>query len=138
MKDDNCIFCKIAAGEIPSVTVYEDAYFKAILDIAPAACGHTIIIPKDHFKDTTEITEEYSSRILTVATKIGKAQTAALGADGFNVLQNNGRAAGQSVFHYHMHVIPRKEGDGVIEQWKTGSPTADELAETARIIGSNM
>ncbi len=138
MKDDNCIFCKIAAGEIPSVTVYEDDYFKAILDIAPAACGHTVIIPKDHFKDATEITEEYSSRILEVAAKIGKAQMAALGAEGFNVLQNNGRAAGQSVFHYHMHVLPRKGGDGVIEQWKTGSPTPEELANTALRISSNM
>ena len=107
---EQCIFCKIAAGQIPSSTVYEDEYFKAIMDLSPATKGHTIIIPKKHMMDITELEEEYASRILTVAAKIGMAMKTGLGCTGFNVVQNNGESAGQTVMHYHMHVIPRYDG----------------------------
>ena len=87
---DQCIFCKIAAGEIPSSTVYEDEYFKAILDLSPATKGHTIIIPKKHMKDAAELEGEYAKRILPVAAKIGMAMKKGLGCTGFNLVQNNG------------------------------------------------
>lgn len=110
MLDDNCIFCKIAAGEIPSETVYEDEQFRAILDLGPASAGHTLILPKAHFKDVTEISDEYAANVLKVAAKLGKAMKKGLGCEGFNLVQNNGEAAGQTVMHFHMHVIPRYAG----------------------------
>ena len=99
MLDDNCIFCKIAAGEIPSETVYEDEQFRAILDLGPASAGHTLILPKAHFKDVTEISDEYAANVLKVAAKLGKAMKKGLGCEGFNLVQNNGEAAGQTVMH---------------------------------------
>ena len=83
MLDDNCIFCKIAAGEIPSETVYEDEQFRAILDLGPASAGHTLILPKAHFKDVTEISDEYAANVLKVAAKLGKAMKKGLGCEGF-------------------------------------------------------
>lgn len=107
----NCIFCKIIAGEIPSVSVYEDEDFKAILDVAPSARGHVIILPKEHAADLFELSEESASKVMVVAKKIAKAVKEAYACDGVNILQNNGKAAGQTVFHLHVHVIPRYEGD---------------------------
>ena len=128
MLDDNCIFCKIAAGEIPSETVYEDEQFRAILDLGPASAGHTLILPKAHFKDVTEISDEYAANVLKVAAKLGKAMKKGLGCEGFNLVQNNGEAAGQTVFHFHMHLIPRYEKDGAMVSWKPGKLT-DETRE---------
>lgn len=124
MLDDNCIFCKIAAGEIPSETVYEDEQFRAILDLGPASAGHTLILPKAHFKDVTEISDEYAANVLKVAAKLGKAMKKGLGCEGFNLVQNNGEAAGQTVFHFHMHIIPRYKNDTVNIAWKQNE--ADE------------
>ena len=119
MKQDDCIFCKIANGDIPSSTVYEDEDFRVILDIAPAAKGHALILHKNHYSNLWELGEKESSRALALAAKISKAQKEALNCDGINVLQNNGTAAGQSVFHFHMHLIPRYENDNVEIPWKT-------------------
>ena len=127
MKRDDCIFCRIANGEIPSNTVYEDAYFKAILDLSPATKGHTLILPKDHFDDLFAADEETMGRILKTAQKIGAGMIKALHCDGINVVQNNGAAAGQTVRHLHVHLIPRYEGDGQTILWKPGEPTQDEL-----------
>ena len=113
MKKDDCIFCKIADGEIPSATVYEDDLFRVILDIAPAAKGHALILPKNHYDNLWELGEEEAKKVIGLAAKISAAQKKALGCDGINVLQNNGIAAGQSVFHFHMHLIPRYEEDQV-------------------------
>ncbi len=135
---DQCIFCKIAAGEIPSSTVYEDEYFKAILDLSPATKGHTIIIPKKHMKDAAELEGEYAKRILPVAAKIGMAMKKGLGCTGFNLVQNNGESAGQTVMHYHMHVIPRYDGGEKIVTWPQTESTADERDETARKIKNGM
>ena len=110
MIDKDCIFCKIANGEIPSATVYEDADFRAILDLGPASKGHTLILPKHHFKDLNEIDAETAAKVLPVAAKIGAAMKKGLGCAGYNVVQNNGTAAGQTVFHFHVHIIPRYEG----------------------------
>ena len=125
--DDNCIFCKIAAGEIPSETVYEDEQFRAILDLGPASAGHTLILPKAHFKDVTEISDEYAANVLKVAAKLGKAMKKGLGCEGFNLVQNNGEAAGQTVFHFHMHVIPRYAGGEDMVSWDPKPAKREEL-----------
>ncbi len=108
---DNCIFCKIANGAIPSHTLYEDEDFRVILDIEPAAKGHALILPKKHFANIYELPEEYAAKVFKVAKNMSVKMKDALDFDGFNVLQNNGEAAGQTVFHFHMHLIPRYEGD---------------------------
>ena len=111
MKNENCIFCKIAAGEIPSATIYEDDDFRVILDIEPASKGHALILPKEHYANLYELPEELASKALIVAKKVVTKMTDIVGCDGYNVLQNNGEAAGQTVFHFHMHLIPRYKGD---------------------------
>ena len=100
MTDSNCIFCKIARGEIPSATVYEDSEFRVILDLGPASRGHALILPKEHFKDLCELDEQVAAKVLPLAGKIGAAMKQALGCAGFNVVQNNGETAGQTVFHF--------------------------------------
>ena len=125
MKDDNCIFCKILAGEIPSTAVYEDDDFKAILDVNPAARGHVIILPKNHAANIYELPDEDASKIMVVAKKIATAIEKAYHCDGVNILQNNGEAAGQTVFHLHVHVIPRFKGDTVNIGWKQGDMPED-------------
>ena len=118
MKDCDCIFCKIIAGAIPSKTVYEDEDYKAILDVSPASQGHVIILPKNHAANIFELSDEDARGIMLVAKKIAAAQMKVFGCDGVNVLQNNGEAAGQTVFHLHVHVIPRYKGDTVDIKWK--------------------
>lgn len=121
MKNENCIFCKIAAGEIPSATIYEDADFRVILDIEPASKGHALILPKEHYANLYELPEELASKVLVVAKKVVTAMTEVLGCDGYNVLQNNGEVAGQTVFHFHMHLVPRYKDDQVNIKWKPGT-----------------
>ncbi len=125
MKDENCIFCKILAGEIPSTAVYEDDDFKAILDVNPAARGHVIILPKNHAANIYELPDEDASKIMIVAKKIATAIEKVYHCDGVNILQNNGEAAGQTVFHLHVHVIPRFKGDTVNIGWKQGDMPED-------------
>lgn len=134
MKDHNCIFCKIANGEIPSSTVYEDGDFRVILDLGPAAKGHALILPKSHFKDVCELDQETAAKVLPLGAKIGMAMKKSLGCVGFNLVQNNGEAAGQTVFHFHVHVIPRYEGGPSIVTWTQGEESPEELAETAEKI----
>lgn len=134
----DCIFCKIAAGEIPSATVYEDENFRAILDIAPAHAGHTIILPKVHAKDIHELPDDVAGKIFPIAKKIAGAIKKTTNCDGINVLQNNGTAAGQSVFHLHVHVIPRFENDGFLPVWAQGSYADGEAAELAAKIADNL
>jgi len=134
MKDDNCIFCKIAGGEIPSATLYEDDMFRVILDLGPANPGHALILPKEHFKDVTALDEKYAAKILPLGAKIGSAQMKALGADGFNIVQNNGTAAGQTVFHFHVHVIPRYDTDAPMIAWEPGKYADGEMELTAEKI----
>lgn len=138
MTDKDCIFCKIANGEIPSATVYEDEDFRAILDLGPASKGHTLILPKQHFRDLNEIDETTAAKVLPVAAKIGAAMKKALSCDGYNVVQNNGTAAGQTVFHFHVHVIPRYEGAPVIVAWEPGKTTPEENAVTCEKIRGAM
>lgn len=134
MRDENCIFCKIANGEIPSSTVYEDDDFRVILDLGPASKGHALILPKQHYKDICEADMAVTGKILPLAAKIGSAMKKRLGASGFNVVQNNGTSAGQTVFHLHVHVIPRYENGPVMVAWNPGKAESRELEETAGIL----
>lgn len=107
MKDKNCIFCKIIDGKIPSRTIYEDEDFKVILDASPASKGHALILPKNHYANVYEIDEEIFAKAAKLAKKLTTHMTNVLDCEGFNLLQNNGEVAGQTVFHFHMHLIPR-------------------------------
>lgn len=126
---DNCIFCKIANGEIPSATLYEDDDFRVILDVNPAAKGHALILPKKHAANLFEMPDEMAGKAFVLAKKIAATLQEGLQADGMNVLQNNGEAAGQTVFHFHMHMIPRYEGDSVNVGWQPGELTDKDRAE---------
>jgi len=131
--DDNCIFCKLANGKIPSASIYEDDDFKVILDAAPASRGHSIILPKTHAANIFELPDSYCGKIFKVAKKCGAAIKEAFGYDGLNVLQNNGEAAGQTVFHLHVHLIPRNMDDGItikyVPQRDTDDTTIQETAD---------
>lgn len=129
MKDENCIFCKIANGEIPSKTLYEDEEFRVILDLGPAAKGHALILPKGHYANIYELPEDTASHVMLLAKKMAVQMTEKLHCDGFNLVQNNGEVAGQTVFHFHMHLIPRYKDDGQKIGWKPGEPSSEELEE---------
>lgn len=131
---DNCIFCKIAKGEIPSATLYEDEDFRVILDLGPASKGHALILPKEHAANIYELPDEIAAKAFVLAKKMASSLTEALQCDGFNVLQNNGTVAGQTVFHFHMHLIPRYEGDEVGLTWKPGTLTDAERDEILKKI----
>ena len=117
---DNCIFCKIANGEIPAATLYEDEDFRVILDLGPASKGHALILPKFHAANIYELSDEMAAKVMVLAKKMAAAMTEALKCDGFNIVQNNGECAGQTVFHFHMHLIPRYKGDNVGISWTPG------------------
>ena len=121
-----CIFCKIAGGEIPSSTVYEDEDFRVILDLGPATKGHALILPKHHYANLYEIPEEMAAYAMVLAKRMAAAMTEALGCDGYNIVQNNGEAAGQTVFHYHVHMIPRHKDDKVGLGWTMHELTEEE------------
>lgn len=134
MKDCNCIFCKIANGEIPSTTLYEDEDFRVILDLGPATRGHALLLPKNHFANLFELDDETAQKAILVAKKMAGKMKTALGADGFNLVQNNGEAAGQTVFHFHMHLIPRYENDNAGILWEPGETTPEDMAEVKRLV----
>ena len=134
MKNDNCIFCKIAAGEIPSKTLYEDEQFRVILDLGPAAKGHALILPKEHYANIYEIPDEVAASAMKLAKKMAGVITEKLNCDGFNIVQNNGVVAGQTEFQFHMHLIPRYEDDGQTIGCNPGAPTQEELEEIKNLI----
>lgn len=136
MKKDNCIFCKIANGEIPSKTIYEDDGYRVILDLGPATKGHALILPKDHYANLYELPEENACQVIKIAKKMASQMTDTLKCDGFNIVQNNGETAGQTVFHFHMHLIPRYTDDGQTIGWAPGDPSSDELEKIAETIKS--
>ena len=125
---ENCIFCKIAAGEIPSNTIYEDDSFRVILDLGPATKGHALVLPKNHYADLFEIPEDVLADASKVAKKVAGTMKEKLSCDGLNLVQNNGEAAGQTVMHFHLHIIPRYANDGQHILWKPTSPSPEELA----------
>ena len=134
MNKDDCIFCKIANGEIPSATVYEDSICRVILDVNPANKGHALIIPKEHFDNIYSMDAETAAKIFTIATEVAKAQKAELNPDGLNILQNNGEAAGQTVFHFHMHLVPRYIKDNVTMTWIPGKADTEELSAVSKAL----
>ena len=135
---ENCIFCKIANGEIPSATLYEDEDFRVILDLGPASKGHALILPKEHAADIYSIDEELAGKAFKLAKKITTRLKDVLGCDGYNIVQNNGEVAGQTVFHFHMHIIPRYENDTVNIGWKPGSITDERIKEIKNKINGGM
>ena len=134
MSNQDCIFCKIANGEIPSSTVYENSDFKVILDVAPAAKGHCLIIPKEHFQNIFDIDADTAAKLFSLATEVARALKQELQCDGLNIVQNNGAAAGQTVNHFHLHLIPRFEGDDVSIGWVPKQSDGQELLELAKAL----
>ena len=129
--DEQCIFCKIAQGSIPSSTIYEDDMFRVILDLSPASAGHALVLPKKHFRNIFDIDEATASRLFVVAAKVARGMKESLGCDGMNIVQNNEEIAGQTVFHFHLHIIPRYKDDGQVIGWKPGKAEPEELAKLA-------
>ena len=127
MKENNCIFCKIANGEIPSRTLEENDKFRVVLDVGPATKGHALILPKDHYANLYELPEETAADVMKLAKKMAIRRKEKLHCDGFNLVQNNEPAAGQTVFHFHLHLIPRYENDNQQINWVPGKPTAEEM-----------
>ena len=136
MRDDNCIFCKLANGDIPTATLYEDDDFRVILDAGPAAKGHALILPKEHYANLYELDDALAAKVLVLAKKMITKLTALLDCDGYNIVQNNGEAAGQTVFHFHLHMIPRYKDDEVGLGWKMGTLTEEDKEDILSKINS--
>lgn len=134
MKDSSCVFCKIANGEIPSISPYEDEDFKVIFDLNPASRGHALILPKEHYANLYELDDETASKVLKVAKRVTTVLKDELGCEGYNLVQNNGEAAGQTVFHFHMHMIPRYKKDTVNITWEPGKMDKEELEKLVEKI----
>ena len=134
MKDEKCIFCKLANGDIPTNSIYEDNDFKVILDADPATKGHALILPKNHFANLLEADDDVLVKALPLAKKIAKNMMDKLGCAGVNIVQNNGEAAGQTVHHLHIHVIPRYEDDPdkTICGWSHQKFTDEEIVEVVK------
>ena len=129
MKKEDCIFCKLANGIIPTNSIYEDEDFKVILDADPATKGHALILPKEHFANIYEVDDAVAAKILPLAKRLATHMTERLGCDGFNILQNNGEAAGQTVFHLHVHLVPRYDDGRNILTWSHVKFTEEETKE---------
>ena len=129
MKKDDCIFCKLSNGDIPTNALYEDDVVKVIFDLNPASKGHVLILPKNHFANLFEIPEDMDAKAFILAKKIAKKMKDVFVCDGVNIVQNNGVAAGQTVFHFHIHLIPRYEGDHAGVTWKPGTLTDEQREE---------
>ena len=127
--DANCIFCKIVAGAIPCLKVVEDDAALGFLDIGPLAEGHVLLIPKEHLATLDQMPADLAARVAKHLPAIGKAVMAATGAEGFNVLQNNGKVAHQEVPHVHFHIIPRRLGDAFRFNWPAGKYPAGRAEE---------
>lgn len=121
MIKDDCIFCKIANGNIPSYCLYEDNEFKVILDIEPSSKGHALIIPKSHADNIFMLSDDNASKALIIAKNVAPAIMQVLLCDGINILQNNGEAAGQTINHFHIHIVPRYKNDSVNIKWNQSS-----------------
>ena len=135
---EDCIFCKIANGEIPAAALYEDDDFRVILDAGPASRGHALILPKQHYQDLCELDEAVGAKVLGLAARLGKAMKSGLGCAGFNLVQNNGEAAGQTVKHFHMHIIPRYEGGPEMVAWNPGVVSPEDREQIVEEVTAHM
>ena len=134
MKKDDCIFCKLANGVIPTNSLYEDDVVKVIFDAGPASSGHVLILPKEHFDNVYALDDDTAANVFQVAVKVAKALKEGLNLEGLNIVQNNGEIAGQTVFHFHMHIIPRYKGDTVNVGWKPGEVTDEEIEKIKSLV----
>ena len=131
---DDCIFCKIIAGEIPSAKIYEDEQILAFLDIGPLSEGHCLVVPKDHYLRFEQLPADLASALARRLGPVAQAVVKAVNAEGYNILNNNGRCAGQLVEHVHFHIIPRNLGDGVFTQWPAGKYPPGRMDELADMV----
>ena len=138
MSADDCIFCKMVVGKIPVTKIYEDEFVLSFLDIGPISDGHTLVIPKQHFEKLHECPSELLGQVFTRIGKIAGAVTAAMNSDGYNLLCNNGKAAGQLINHLHFHIIPRNTGDGVFNRWPSFKYEDGKIEELAGTIRKNL
>ena len=138
MSADNCLFCKIEAGQIPVTKIYEDEVVLSFLDISPISDGHTLVIPKQHFEKLHECPAVLLGQVFTRIGKIAGAVTAAMNSDGYNLLCNNGRAAGQLIEHLHFHIVPRSNGDGLFSSWPSVEYEDGKIEEVAGAIRKNL
>jgi len=135
----DCLFCKIINGDIPSTKVYEDEHVFAFMDIMPLSKGHTLLIPKQHCKDLFEMPEEVAGNLYKAAPKVANAIKKAFNPVGLNTVNNNGAAAGQTVFHFHLHLIPRyNETEGLNVQWDAKNGDLAEIAQIGEQIKNNL
>jgi histidine triad (HIT) family protein len=138
MSGSDCIFCRMVAGEIPVTRIYEDELVLVFLDIGPVSDGHTLVIPKQHFERLHDCPSEVLGQVCSRLGKIAKAVAVGMGSDGYNVLCNNGRAAGQLVGHLHFHIVPRNSGDGVFDRWPSYRYHEGRMEELAAKICENL
>lgn len=138
MKKSECIFCKIIAGEIPSSTIYEDDEFKVILDRFPSSIGHVLIMPKEHIESIFDISPKKGAKMFELAVKIAPIIKKQLNCNGINILQNNGACAGQSVEHFHIHIIPRYDKDKLNIYWKSQNPTDEQMEDIRKKLTSEI
>jgi histidine triad (HIT) family protein len=138
MSADDCLFCKMVAGQIPVAKIYEDEDVLSFLDIGPISDGHTLVIPKQHFEKLHNCPPELLGRIASRLGKIAGAVTAAMNTDSYNVLCNNGRAAGQLIEHLHFHIIARKTGDGLFDRWPADKYEQGKIEVIAEEIRKNL
>ncbi|WP_320171439.1 HIT family protein [Maridesulfovibrio sp.] len=131
MSNQDCIFCKIVAGEIPCFKIYETDRLLSFLDIGPVHKGHALVIPKEHYRDIWDLPADLGSEIITATKIAGDAIVKATGADGLNLIMNNNEAAGQLVFHAHMHMIPRFREDGLRHWDQSSYESMDEAQDLA-------
>jgi histidine triad (HIT) family protein len=135
MRDPDCLFCKIVAGQIPATRVREDERTIAFMDINPATRGHLLVVPREHAVDLTEVGGEDLAACIAAAQTLGVRAMERLGADGVNLLNSCGRVAWQTVFHFHIHVIPRYAGDPLRLPWVPEPGDRDEIAAAAAAFG---
>src|SRR5215210_3098586 len=134
--DPDCLFCKIVAGEVPATRVHEDERTIAFMDINPATRGHLLVIPREHAADVHAIDPDDLRACAVAAQALAGRQRERLGADGVNLLNSTGAAAWQTVFHFHLHVIPRYESDPLRLPWSPRPGDRDEIAATAQELGA--
>jgi histidine triad (HIT) family protein len=137
---DGCVFCAIVAGTSPAERVYEDASVVAIMDIHPAVTGHVLVIPKHHSPDLWHIEPEDAAKAMAASVQVAGMIRRALAPDGINLVHATGRAAWQTVFHFHLHLVPRYDRDGLVPPWSLGQPRAEDarlraVAEKIRSAG---
>lgn len=136
---DDCIFCKIIAGDIPSSKIYEDDEVLAFLDISQATKGHTLLIPKEHVRNTLDLSEQKAATLFSRLPKLARAVKTATQADGLNIVNNNEEAAGQTVFHTHIHLLPRYlDGDELDIHFVSHAPDFEALGQLAQRIAKEV